>query len=73
MRLNEIEANPILRHTLEFSVQVAAYCDELEANKKFVVAKQLLRAATSIGANAMEAHEIRKAKLNFIHKNENRC
>jgi four helix bundle protein len=46
---------------------VIAYCELLEQNKKFVMAKQLLKSGTSIGANAMEAQNA-ESKADFIHK-----
>jgi len=47
--------NPILKLTLTFSIDIVRYCDHLQLLKKYVLASQLLRAATSIGANAREA------------------
>jgi four helix bundle protein len=41
--------------------------ETLERNKKFVVAKQLLRSATSIGANVFDAQNA-ESKAGFIHK-----
>jgi four helix bundle protein len=43
------------------------YCEELETVKKFVIANQLLKAGTSIGANVMEAQNA-ESKADFIHK-----
>lgn len=59
--------NPIIRHTVEFSIMIIKYVELLEANKKYVIAKQLLRSATSIGASAMEAQSA-ESKADFIHK-----
>ena len=67
MKLADIERNPILRLTLDFSVDVLAYCEELEVGKRFVIARQLLRSGTSIAANAMEAQN-GESKSDFIHK-----
>ena len=39
----------------------------LTKDKKFVIAKQLLRSATSIGANVFEAQNA-ESKADFIHK-----
>jgi len=44
-----------------------SYCELLEANKKFVLARQLLKSGTSIGANAIEAQNA-ESKADFIHK-----
>src|SRR6266513_575712 len=67
MRKELIENNPLLKKTIEFSLAVIEYCEKLEENKKYVIAKQLLRSSTSIGANAMEAQNP-ESKPDFIHK-----
>ena len=59
--------NVIVNKTIEFSLAVIKYCDILEQHKKFVVSKQLLRSATSIGANMFEAQNA-ESKADFIHK-----
>jgi len=67
MQKELIEKNPILKLTLDFSLMVIEYCEKLEQEKKFVVAKQLLKSGTSIGANSMEAQNS-ESKADFIHK-----
>lgn len=62
MQKELIENNPILKQTIQFSLLIIDYCESLNAEKKFILSNQLLRSATSIGANAMEAQN-RKAKL----------
>jgi len=37
------------------SLAIINYCEVLDQEKKFVIAKQLLRSATAIGANVFEA------------------
>jgi four helix bundle protein len=59
--------NALLRKCFEFSLLVIKYIECLESQRKFVVAKQLLRCATSIGANAEEAQSA-ESKGDFIHK-----
>jgi len=59
--------NIILKKTIEFSLLVIEYVELLENQKKFIVARQLLRSATSIGANIHEAQNA-ESKLDFIHK-----
>ena len=49
------ENNPLIQKSVQFSLDIIEYCELLENNKKFVVAKQLLRSGTSIGANSFEA------------------
>jgi four helix bundle protein len=67
MQKELIEKNPLLKLSIEFSLSVIDYCEQLESSRKFVLAKQLLRSATSIGANAMEAQNP-ESKADFIHK-----
>ncbi|WP_210464542.1 four helix bundle protein [Rufibacter roseolus] len=59
--------NLILDLTLDFSVAVIEYAEQLEALRKFVVANQLLKSGTSIGANVREAQNA-ESKADFIHK-----
>ncbi len=67
MRKELIENNPLLKLSIEFSLAIITYCEQLESTKKFILAKQLLRSATSIGANSMEAQNP-ESKADFIHK-----
>lgn len=59
--------NVIVDKTLHFSLAVIEYCEKLEIERKFVVARQLLRSSTSIGANVFEAQNA-ESKADFIHK-----
>ena len=59
--------NPILDKTFQFSLDIIAFCEILEENKKFVVSNQLLKSGTSIGANVIEAQNA-ESKADFIHK-----
>lgn len=67
MRKELIERNPLIKLSIEFSLAVIEYCEILEAKRKYVIARQLLRSATSIGANSMEAQNP-ESKSDFIHK-----
>ena len=67
MRKELIENNSLIKKSIEFSLAVIDYCEKLEQSKKYVLAKQLLRSATSIGANSMEAQNP-ESKADFIHK-----
>ncbi len=59
--------NIILQKTVEFSLKVIEYAELLESRKKFVIANQLLKSGTSIGANIHEAQNA-ESKNDFIHK-----
>jgi len=67
MQKELIDQNPILELSFEFSLMIIEYCEELERDRKYVIARQLLKAGTSIGANAMEAQNP-ESKDDFIHK-----
>ena len=62
-----IDKNPILKLTIEFSLMIVNYCDDLRLNNKFVISNQLARSGTSIGANCFEAQN-GESKVDFIHK-----
>jgi four helix bundle protein len=59
--------NLILELTLEFSLEIIKYTEELEKINKFNLANQLFRSGTSIGANVNEAQSC-ESRLDFIHK-----
>lgn len=59
--------NLILKLTFEFSLKGIEYTELLEQNKKYNMANQLFRSATSIGANVREAQSA-ESKKDFIHK-----
>jgi four helix bundle protein len=63
----DILQNPLVKHSVEFSLMIIKYVEVLEANRKYIIAKQLLRSATSIGACVMEAQSA-ESKVDFIHK-----
>lgn len=66
MRLEGNE-NIIIKKTIESSLAIIEYVELLEQNRKYVLAKQLLRSATSIGANIHEAQNA-ESNIDFIHK-----
>ncbi len=49
------------------SLQLIVYCELLEEHHKYVIARQLLRSGTSVGANAREAQNS-ESRSDFIHK-----
>lgn len=59
--------NLIVNLTLEFALEIIEYSELLEEKKKYVIARQLLKAGTSIGANTREAQNA-ESKADFIHK-----
>ncbi len=60
--------NPALDKSYAFALKVVKLCFDIQGDKKeFVLSKQLLRSATSIGANAEEAIGAQSDK-DFLHK-----
>lgn len=67
MNKEKIEQNLVLKLSFDFSLLIIEFCEKLELSKKYVIARQLLKSGTSIGANAMEAQNP-ESKADFIHK-----
>jgi four helix bundle protein len=67
MQQDRFRDNPVLNHSYDFSLQIINYCEELNDRKKFIIANQLFRSGTSIGANIFEAQNA-ESKNDFIHK-----
>jgi four helix bundle protein len=59
--------NLIVKLTLEFALEVIEYSELLEEHRKYIIARQLLKSGTSIGANVREAQNA-ESKADFIHK-----
>ncbi|MBK8518808.1 MAG: four helix bundle protein [Saprospiraceae bacterium] len=59
--------NKILEMTFDFSIKIIDLYKVLLVQKEFVISKQLLRCATSIGANTEEASAA-QTKKDFIAK-----
>ena len=67
MRADKVEDNPVLKLSFEFALEIIAYTELLDSNKKYILARQLLKSGTSIGANVREAQNS-ESKADFIHK-----
>ncbi|MFN8246752.1 MAG: four helix bundle protein [Ferruginibacter sp.] len=61
------KGNVIVEKTFEFALNIIQYVEILERNRRYVIARQLLRSATSIGANVREAQNA-ESRADFIHK-----
>ena len=59
--------NIIVKLTFQFALSIIEYCEVLESNKRYVIANQLLKSGTSVGANVREAQNA-ESKNDFIHK-----
>jgi four helix bundle protein len=65
--MRDDKENIIVDKTFLFALKIVEYCELLEDNRKFVVARQLLKSGTSIGANVRESQNA-ESKTDFIHK-----
>lgn len=59
--------NEIVDVSFKLALLIIRFSEELEASRKFVIAKQLLRSGTSIGANIRESQSA-ESKADFVHK-----
>ncbi|MCO6147702.1 four helix bundle protein [Flavobacterium sp. NRK1] len=59
--------NIVVTKSVEFALGIISYCELLESHKKFIVANQLLKSGTSVGANIHEAQNA-ESRADFIHK-----
>jgi four helix bundle protein len=69
--MRDDKENLIVRLTFEFALDIIEFSENLENNKKYVVARQILKSGTSIGANVREAQNA-ESKNDFIHKLKSR-
>jgi four helix bundle protein len=63
----DVKPNAIVDLTFKFSLEVIAFTEVLESNRKFNMSNQLFRSGTSVGANVREAQGA-ESKSDFIHK-----
>ncbi|MDG2195108.1 MAG: four helix bundle protein [Polaribacter sp.] len=59
--------NVVVEKSVKVALLIIQYCELLDAHKKYVIAKQLLKSGTSVGANIHEAQNA-ESKADFIHK-----
>jgi four helix bundle protein len=59
--------NIIVDLSFQFALDIIVYSEKLETNHKYVIAKQILKSGTSIGANIREAQNA-ESRTDFIHK-----
>lgn len=59
--------NLIVSLSFDFALNVVEYAEILEAQHKYVIARQLLKSGTSIGANVREAQNA-ESPSDFLHK-----
>ncbi|MBK5196321.1 MAG: four helix bundle protein [Proteiniphilum sp.] len=59
--------NIIVDLTFSFALDILKFSEKLEQDKKYVIARQLQKSGTSIGANVKEAQNC-ESRADFIHK-----
>jgi four helix bundle protein len=59
--------NLVIEESFRFAVKIIRFVESLEKDKQYVLAKQILKAGTSIGAQVREAQNA-ESKADFIHK-----
>lgn len=62
-----MKENALLNKSFAFALKIIDYSEVLENAKKYVIARQILRAGTSVGANIREAQSA-ESRADFIHK-----
>src|SRR5450631_2112982 len=62
-----MKEGPIVKKSFEFSLSILSYCEYLDSKRKFIIANQLLKSGTSIGANVFEAQDS-ESRMDFVHK-----
>ncbi|MBK7764040.1 MAG: four helix bundle protein [Bacteroidetes bacterium] len=67
MNSDRIKGNLIIRKSFDFALAIIEYAKNIEKEKNYVIANQLLKSGTSIGANCWEAQNC-ESKADFIHK-----
>jgi four helix bundle protein len=65
--MRDDKENLIVKLTFEFALDIIDFSEELESKKKYVIARQILKSGTSVGANVREAQNA-ESKDDFVHK-----
>ncbi len=65
--MREDRKNLIVEMTTQYALRIIEYVEILETERKYIIARQILKSGTSIGANIREAQNA-ESKADFIHK-----
>ena len=65
--MRDDKKNIIVEKTTKFSLLIIDYAELLETKRKYIIARQILKSGTSVGANVREAQNA-ESKADFIHK-----
>ena len=66
-RENMEKRNEIVEVSFDFALEIIKFTEILESKRKFVVANQLLRSGTSVGANIRESKGQRAKLISSIN------
>jgi len=66
MQANKQGGNLIVDLTFDFALNIIKYVEQLDKERKYVIANQLLKSGTSIGANVREAQNSESKQILFI-------
>ena len=59
--------NVVMKLSFEFALVIIEFAEQLKSKRKFIIANQVFKSGTSIGANIREAQNA-ESKSDFIHK-----
>lgn len=62
-----MRTNLVLEKSVDFAVEIVKFCDALKQLQMNVIAHQLLKSGTAIGANIFEAQHA-ESRADFVHK-----
>jgi four helix bundle protein len=58
--------NIIVNKVIEFSLSIIKYCEVLEKDRKYIIARQLFRSGTSIGVMYLNRKTPKAKLISFI-------
>ena len=59
--------NEVLELSFELALMIIEFSEVLEEKRKYIIARQILKSGTSIGANIREAQSC-ESRADFVHK-----
>ena len=59
--------NMIVDLSFDFALRIIQFAERLEEKRRYVIARQILKSGTSVGANIREAQNA-ESRADFIHK-----
>lgn len=65
--MRDDKKNLIVDLSFQFALEVIEFAELLESKRKYIIARQLLKSGTSIGANVKEAQNA-ESTPDFVHK-----